>query len=295
MSQFKTQPINNKETEQMEKYIELGLINTLKINRETENGFYLIASDEEEVLLPNQYITDDMNIGDDIAVFVYTDSEDRLVATTETPKAHKDQFAFLEVVDTAPFGAFVDMGLQKDLLVPKNRQKSPFKVGQKRIIRVIEDKQSGRLLGVEKITSYLSNDTAHLKRNTPVEVLVMATTPLGFKVIVDNLYEGLIYKNEVFESLQTGDKKDAFIKTVREDGKLDISLQKIGVKNDDETLCKVIDTLKQNDGFVALNSKSDPDDIQKMFAMSKKNFKRSLTTLKEKGEITTDEKGIYLK
>jgi len=278
----------------MNKQIELGLLNTLKINRETDNGFYLIAQDEEEVLLPNLYITDTMNIGDEIEVFIYTDSEDRLVATTETPKAFKDQFAFLEVVDTAPFGAFVDMGLQKDLLVPKNRQKSPFRTGQKRIIRVIEDEDSGRLLGVEKITSYLTNKTSHLKRNTPVEVLIMATTPLGFKVIVDNLYEGLIYKNEVFEPLNTGDKKQAFIKTVREDGKLDISLQKIGAKNDADILDKVLEVLEKNSGFVELNSKSDPEDIKEIFGMSKKNFKKSLTTLQEQKKITLKENGISL-
>jgi predicted RNA-binding protein (virulence factor B family) len=278
----------------MEKYIELGKLNTLKINRETENGFYLIAQDEEEVLLPNLYITKSMNIDDEIEVSIYTDSEDRLVATTETPKAYKDQFAFLEVVDTAPFGAFVDMGLQKDLLVPKNRQKSPFKKGQKRIIRVIEDEDSGRLVGVEKITSYLSKDTKNLKRNDPVTVLVMATTPLGFKVIVDNLYEGLIYKNEVFEPLQTGDTKQAFIKTVREDGKLDISLQKVGVKNDDETLSKILEILKQHDGFVALNSKSDPEEIQNMFEMSKKNFKRALNQLQQSNQIVLYENGIKL-
>ena len=278
----------------MNKQIELGLQNILKINRETDNGFYLIAEDEEEVLLPNLYITDTMNIGDEIAVFIYTDSEDRLVATTETPKAHKDQFAFLEVIDRVPFGAFVDMGLQKDLLVPKNRQKSPFKIGEKRIIRIIEDEESGRLLGVEKITSYLSSKTKHLKRNMEVDVLVIATTPLGFKVIVDNQYEGLLYKNEVFETIKVGDTKKAYIKTVRDDGKLDISLQKIGVDNSDEIEGKILALLEQNDGFLPLNTKSDPEEIQKVFGLSKKNFKKILNTLKEKNQITILDTGMEL-
>lgn len=278
----------------MDKQIELGLLNTLKINRETDNGFYLIAEDEEEVLLPNSYITENMKLGDKIEVFIYTDSEDRLVATTETPKAFRDQFAFLEVIDTAPFGAFVDMGLQKDLLVPKNRQKSPFKVGQKRIIRIIEDEESGRLIGVEKITSYLSKKTKHFKRNDSVNILIMATTPLGFKVIVDNLYEGLIYKNEVFEPLKIGDIKQAFIKTVRDDGKLDISLQKIGVDNTDEINDKIIDIVKENNGFIPINSKSDPEAIKNMFGLSKKNFKKALTELQAQNKLILKENGIAL-
>lgn len=278
----------------MNKQIELGLLNTLKINRETENGFYLMAEDEEEVLLPNLYITDTMNIGDEIEVFIYTDSEDRLVATTETPKAYKDQFAFLEVIDRAPFGAFVDMGLQKDLLVPKNRQKTPFKVGERRIIRIIEDEESGRLLGVEKITSYLTNKTKHLKRNDPVDVLVIATTPLGFKVIVDNQYEGLLYKNEVFETLKVGDTKHAFIKTIRDDGKLDISLQKIGIGNSHEINEKIIDIIKENNGFIPINSKSDPEDIKNMFKVSKKNFKKALTELQAQNKLVLKENGIAL-
>jgi uncharacterized protein len=278
----------------MNKQIELGLLNTLKINRETDNGFYLMAEDEEEVLLPNLYITDTMNIGDEIEVFIYTDSEDRLVATTETPKAYKDQFAFLEVIDRAPFGAFVDMGLQKDLLVPKNRQKTPFKVGERRIIRIIEDEESGRLLGVEKITSYLTNKTKHLKRNDPVDVLVIATTPLGFKVIVDNQYEGLLYKNEVFETLKVGDTKHAFIKTVRDDGKLDISLQKIGVDTSDEIGENILALLKQNGRSIPLNTKSDPEEIKNMFGLSKKNFKKALNSLKETNQLEIKEDGIYL-
>lgn len=278
----------------MNKQIELGLLNTLKINRETENGFYLMAEDEEEVLLPNLYITDTMNIGDEIEVFIYTDSEDRLVATTETPKAYKDQFAFLEVIDRAPFGAFVDMGLQKDLLVPKNRQKTPFKVGERRIIRIIEDEESGRLLGVEKITSYLSSKTKHLKRNDPVDVLVIATTPLGFKVIVDNQYEGLLYKNEVFETLKVGGTKHAFIKTIRDDGKLDISLQKIGIGNSHEINEKIIDIIKENNGFIPINSKSDPEDIKNMFKVSKKNFKKALTELQAQNKLVLKENGIAL-
>jgi predicted RNA-binding protein (virulence factor B family) len=278
----------------MNETINLGVINTLQIKRQTDNGYYLEAKNEEEVLLPNAFITEDMKLDDQIDVFIYTDSEDRLVATTQTPFAFKDQFAFLEVVDTLAFGAFVDIGLSKDLLVPRNRQKSKFNVGEKRIIRIIEDEESGRLIGVEKITSYLSKKTKHFKRNDSVKVLIIATTPLGFKVIVDNNYEGMIYKNEVFENLKVGDTKDAFIKTVRGDGKIDISLQAIGNKNKDSGEQKVIDILKENNNFLPLNYKSDPEDIKNTFGLSKKNFKKTLTSLQEKKLIQIEEKGITL-
>ena len=158
----------------MNKNIELGVINQLQINRVTEPGLYLVSEDEEEcVLLPNAYITDSMQIGDVIDVFIYTDSEDRLVATTLTPKAMKNEFGFLEVVDTSRFGAFVNWGLPKDLLVPKNKQKTPFSIGEKRLVRIVEDKDSGRLIGIEKITSYLNKNTAHFKQNDEVEVLLL--------------------------------------------------------------------------------------------------------------------------
>ncbi len=275
------------------KHIKLGELNTLKINRDTENGFYLIAEDEEEVLLPNAYITDDMNLGDSIEVFIYTDSEDRLVATTETPYGMKDQFVYAEVVDTTKFGAFVDWGLPKDLFVPRNKQKTPFRVGDKRIIRIEKDLETSRLIGVEKITSYLSDKTHYLEKNQEVDLLVFAKTPLGYKAIIDNIFEGMLYDNEIFTKINVGDTLKGYVKTVRKDKKVDLSLQPIGKKNsEDIDSKKILDLLAQNDGEIPYNYKSDPELIKEVFGISKKAYKRALTSLVEGKMIEVYEEGM---
>jgi len=280
----------------MNNEIKLGEINTLRILRETDNGLYLQSTNEDEVLLPNLYVTKEMEFDDTIDVFVYTDSEDRLVATTVKPLGLKNEFVFAKVVDVARFGSFVDIGLPKDLLVPKNKQKNPFEVGDSRIIRIVEDEETCRLIGVEKITSFLSNDTKHFNRNDEVNILVVARTPLGFKVIIDNNYEGIVYKNEVFGKINTGDTKKAYIKNVRDDGKVDVSLQPIGSSKSGDVACDtIIELLEKNNGSLPYTSKSDSDAISNIFGLSKKNFKRSLQTLKSEEKIEILEDGIKLK
>ncbi len=277
--------------------IELGKLNTLRIDRFTEPGIYLMAEDEADILLPGQYVTDTMSEGQEIQVFVYTDSEDRLVATTDRPKAMVDEFGFFEVVDVADFGAFVDWGLPKDLFIPKNRQKTPFKVGEKRILRVIKDDQSERLLGVEKIKQYLSHEVEEgYYKNRPVKLLVMARTPLGYKVIVDDKYSGMLFTNEIFEDIAAGDIKKGFVKLVRKDGNMDISLQPIGTaaKTDIATE-KIMHLLEENRGSLPYNYKSDADLINSVFGLSKKNYKRALTTLKDADKIDVTDTGIYKK
>ena len=274
--------------------IQIGVINTLEIDRITDPGLFLKAGDDEDILLPNQYITDGMLLGDLIDVFVYTDSEDRPVATTQVPSAILGEFGFFEVVDTASFGAFVDWGLPKDLFVPRTKQKTPFNVGEKRLLHVDLDEQTNRLIGVEKVQNYLTQAPKTLKPNDEVYILVFAKTPMGYKVIVNDAYEGLIYANEVFEPIKTGDRKKAYIKLRRNDGKLDISLQRIGKTSGDDA-SSVLDTLKQNGGVMPYNYKSDADDIKKVFHLSKKSYKRALTELQEKGSIEVKDTGIYLK
>jgi len=276
-------------------HIELGVLNTLKINRLTEPGAYLEALDEEVILLPNAYVTKDMQVDDELEVFVYTDSEDRLVATTQTPYGMKDEFMFTRVVDVVDFGAFVDWGLQKDLFVPKNRQKNPFRDGQTRIVRIVEDEESGRLIGIEKITSYLSSETKDLELNRFVDLLVFAKTPMGYKVIIDDTYEGMVYSNEIFTSIDIGDKIKGYIKNIRDDGKVDISLQPIGKTfTDDINTAKIIETLKQNHGNLPYNYKTDAEIVKEMFNMSKKAYKRALTKLLESNIIKLDEDGMEL-
>ena len=290
------------------KRIRLGKINTLEIVRDTDFGFFLEPSssreeimdrsetEEYEVLLPNAYINDEMEVGDEVEVFIYRDSEDRIIATTQYPIALLDEFAFVEVVSTTSFGAFVDIGLQKDLLVPRNKQKNQFAVGDKRIIRIVEDIETNRLIGVEKITSFLNNKTKYLKVNDEVKIMVIAFTPMGYKVVVDNMHEGMIFKNECFTKLFVGNVKKAYIKNVRKDGKLDISLQPIGKeKNKDASCQSIIDLLKEYNNFLPFNSKSDAAEITKRFGMSKKIFKASLVTLQADDIITSTDRGIELK
>lgn len=275
--------------------IKLGEKNTLKIFRESENGFYLQALDEEEVLLPNAYITDEMYIGDELEVFIYTDSEDRLIATTDEPYGMKDQFAFVKVVDTMPYGAFVDWGLPKDLFVPRKKQKNLFKVGDKRIIRIVKDIDTSRLIGVEKITSFLSDKTHFLDKNQEVDLLIFAKTPLGYKAIIDNLFEGMLYDNEIFTKISVGDTLKGYVKNVRSDKKVDLSLQPIGKKKtEDFNTTKVIELLNQNDGEIPYNYKTDPEIIKEVFGISKKAYKRALTTLVEKKQIEIHEEGMKL-
>lgn len=274
----------------MNKKIELGVKNLLKVNRVSEPGLYLISEDEEEVLLPNCYVLKEMEIGSNLEVFIYTDSEDRLVATTLNPYAMKNDFASLEVVDMAKFGAFLDMGLPKDLLVPKNRQKSTFNIGDRKVIQVVEDDKTHRLIGTEKFT--LSKATKEFTKNDEVEIIPFIKTPLGFKVVVNNEFEGLIYHNEIFENVNIGDKKKAYVKYVRDDGKLDISLQKIGAKNSNDNPTKVLEVLEQNGGELGFTYKSDAEDIKDTFGLSKKAFKASLTKLIEEKKIVLKENSI---
>lgn len=277
----------------MNEKIELGSLNTLRINRVSEPGIYLIAGDEEEVLLPNCYVTKEMDIDSTLEVFIYTDSEDRLVATTLKPYAMKNDFASLEVVDTANFGAFLDMGLPKDLLVPKNKQKSTFNVGDIKVIKVLEDDKTNRLIGSEKFD--LSKEPDDLEKNDEVEIILYTKTPLGFKVIVNNKYEGLIYHNEIFENIQIGDKKRAYVKFLREDGKVDISLQKIGAKKSNDNPSSVLSILEENGGELGFTYKSDAEDIKDVFGLSKKAFKASLTKLIEDEKIILTEDKISIK
>ncbi|NOX15659.1 MAG: DNA-binding protein [Epsilonproteobacteria bacterium] len=278
----------------MNKNIQIGQINTLEIDRITDHGFYLLSEEGEDILLPNAYMTDDMSIGDEIKVFVYTDSEDRLIATTLKPKAMLDEFAYMEVVDVASFGAFVDWGLPKDLLIPKSLQKIPLKVGMKFVFRVCLDEETGRLVGAHKFKKFIRNDIEELEVNQQVHIIIREKTPLGFKVIVNNLYEAIIFHNEIFEDIWVGQKKVAYVKNIRSDRKLDISLQSIGKSNADTATSRIEKILRQSGGSLEFNYKSSPKEIKDRFGLSKKNYKRALTTLLEKKIIAVDESGMCL-
>ncbi len=273
-NQTTTEKIKNKQ-------INIGEINTLKIERDTDFGYYLTAEDYNEVLLPNVYIMEDeMPMGSLLDVFVYTDSEDRPVATTKMPYAKLGEYGYFTVVDYKAYGAFMNWGLPKDLFVPLSQQKEHFTIGKKYLLRVCLDAQTGRLYGTQKIGKYFNRDMKGLHQNKVLDAIVLAPTPLGYKVIADNQYEGMLFSNEIFENIKVGDRKKVYIKNVRKDFKLDLSLQPIGIKAKiDESEGTVIQLLKEADGVLPFTYKSDADDIKKVFGMSKKNFKRTLTEL----------------
>ncbi len=278
----------------MNKTLQIGKINTLEVSRFTDNGAYLRAKDGGEVLLPNAYVdSDTMGIGELVDVFLYTDSEDRMVATTQRAKAMLGEFGYFRVVSYKQYGAFVDWGLPKDLFVPLKEQKDYFHIDDLFILRVCIDEQTGRLYGTQKIGKWLANNTNGLFAGQEVNMLIIAKTPLGFKVVVNNLFEGMLFESEIFKSLAVGDMKLGVIKNIRSDGKLDCLL-KSSKMDSDEMSQKVIEILKQNNGKVDCTYKSDSEKIYQIFGMSKKNFKKTLTKLIENKSITLDEKSIIL-
>ncbi|MBU0721760.1 DNA-binding protein [bacterium] len=280
---------------QQNEHLELGLINCLRVDRHTPHGIFLTALDGKDVLLPQAYVKDSMTDASLIEVFLYTDSEDRLIATTLVPHAKLDEFAFFEVVDTTKFGAFMDWGLMKDLFVPRVFQKEPFKVGDKKFLRVVYDEMTHRLVGTEKFSKYLDKKPRGLKNHQEVKALIIDKTPLGFKCIVEDRYEGLMFHNEIFENIELGDIKKAYIKNIRKDGGIDLSLRKIGAKTSESSTERVLELLQQNNGIMPYNYKSDAELIKDVFGLSKKDFKRSLTSLQDEGKIEVKDTGIYIK
>jgi len=284
-------------TRSQNEHIKIGEVNTLKIERDTDYGYYLSAKDYEEVLLPNIYIMEDeMPMGSLLDVFVYTDSEDRPVATTKMPYAKLGEYGYFTVVDYKSYGAFVNWGLPKDLFVPLSQQKEYFNIGKKYILRVCLDEKTGRLYGTQKIGKYFNRDLKGLHPNKEMEMLILAKTPMGYKVIVENQYEGMLFSNEIFEQLRVGDRKKGYIKATRKDGKLDMSLQPIGKKAKvDEAQTVIIEKLKASEGKLPFTYKSDAEEIKRVFGLSKKNFKRTLTALIDAGTIALLEDAIVLK
>ena len=275
----------------IEEYLKLGSLNRLRISKKTPQGLYLEALDGDSVLLPNRYVTDDMNIGDEIEVFIYSDSEDRYVATTEKPRYEYGEFGVFRVVDVTRFGVFVDWGMPKDLFMPLGNMKKELKTGDSVIGKIVYDEKTDRLLLDSKLSRHIKK-AKHYDVNDEVKIIVIAKTPLGYKCIADDMYEGMIFENEIFEDVRVGQKKKAFVKKVRDDGKLDLSLQKIGSR--DETVDKVYALIKQKKE-IPLTTKSNPDEIKKTFKISKKAFKHAINTLLKEKKIIQEDGKIKIK
>ncbi|WP_456403961.1 CvfB family protein [Hydrogenimonas sp.] len=274
---------------------ELGTINRLRVEAHSDHGLILASSEGKEVLLPNRYVTDEMKEGDLLEVFLYTDSEDRLVATTERPVAMLGELAIMEVVDTTPHGAFVDWGLPKDLFVPKMFQRGSLKKGDRPLIYVAYDERTHRLVGTQKFEKALQKGARELKRNQEVDILPYARTELGYKVVVEGRYEGLLFHSEVFGKIELGKRVRGYVKIVRDDGKIDILLRPIGKKSDTLAAKRVLEYLQAHRGMMPLNYKSDPERVGELLGLSRKNFKRALTRLVDEGKIEVKENGTFLK
>lgn len=266
----------------------------LKYGRDTLQGWYLCDENGEEVLLPNKYCDPNAKEGDDITVFIYRDSEDRIVATTREPKIELYRFAPLEVVAATPIGAFLDWGLEKDLFVPFKEQYKRMRPGDTVVVFLYRDEKTDRLLASGRISKWLNHMEVPLSPNTPVETLIFEANERGYKVIVDQRYQGMIYRNEVYQPLFVGDTVQGFVRLVRENGLIDVSMQPLGrgkVKGNTDV---ILDALKEQEGFIELNDKSTPEDIKIQLNMSKKAFKEAVGKLYKERKIILTENGIQL-
>ena len=274
--------------------IHLGEINRLTVIKSVDFGMYLDGDQEGEILLPTRYVPEGLKIGDELDVFLYLDSEERLIATTEKPLAMVGDFAWLNVAWVNEYGAFLDWGLMKDLFVPFREQKMRMEIGNSYIVHVHIDEESYRIVASAKIERYFSKDFPEYQNGDKVEILVWQKTDLGFKVIIDNKFGGLIYADEIFRHITTGDRMEAYIKTVREDGKIDVSLQPAGRRHTEEFSETLHQYLIDHKGVCDLGDKSPADDIYDRFKVSKKVFKKAIGELYKQHVIIISEEGIKL-
>jgi len=273
---------------------EIGKVNHLYVVKEVDFGIYLDGGDLGEILMPKRYVPEGTQPEDMIDAFIYLDSEDRLVATTEKPMAMVEEFALLEVVSVTPVGAFLNWGLPKDLFVPFREQRQPMEEGKKYLVYVYVDVNSKRIAASSKIENYLDNLPMDYDEGEDVDLIIVNETDLGYNAIIDNSHLGVIFKNEVFQPLNPGDKIQGYIKKIRYDGKIDLCLQKAGYEKISEFADKIIVKLQKQNGFLALTDKSSPEEIYATFKFSKKNFKAAIGALYKKRIITLEENGIRL-
>lgn len=271
-----------------------GVFNLLKAKRKTQHGMYLVDEDDNEVLLPNKYVPENLTYGEEISVFIYKDSEDRITATTIDPHVKLGEFAMLEVVQVNQTGAFMDWGLEKDLLVPFSEQVQRMKPGYSYPVYLYLDEKTDRLVATAKIDRYIVKEDITVEENDEVDLLICNSTELGINVIINNIHKGLIYDNEIFQALNEGDRIKGYIKKIRPDKKIDVSLYKLGYSAVEPNSEKIIQTLKSNDGFLNLTDKTDPIIILAKLEMSKKVFKKAIGSLYKKRLIRIEKDGIYL-
>lgn len=275
-------------------HIKLGKYNQLEVVKEVDFGVYLNGDEDGEILLPKRYVPEGTKPGDILNVFIYLDMEERLVATTLQPYVQVGEFACLEVAWVNQFGAFLNWGLMKDLFVPFREQKMKMQKGKRYVVYVHLDEESYRIVASAKVEHFLSTEKPDYQPGQEVEVLVWQRTDLGYKVIVENKFSGMLYHNEIFQPLEVGMRLAAFIKQVRPDGKIDLVLQQAGARKVDDFSEVLWQYIKDNDGFTPLNDKTDAEVIYHTFGVSKKTFKKAVGELYKKRRIVLKEDGIHL-
>ncbi|SFE06133.1 CvfB family protein [Flavobacterium phragmitis] len=280
--------------------LEIGKYNTLTILRDTKVGLFLGNPENDpegvhDVLLPNKYVPKEFEIGEELIVFVYLDHEQRPVATTLVPYILLNEFALLRVNYINNVGAFMDWGMEKDILVPFKEQARPMEKGKRYLVYLYMDKQTNRLVASSKTNQFLSNDDLTVEKGEEVDLIVSHITDMGINVIINERHKGLLYKDEVYDdSIRTGQRLRGYIKNIRPDNKIDVALQAQGFESIEPNAEKILSELRASRGFLRLNDNSHPEDIKTVLKMSKKSFKKAIGTLYKERLIEIKEDGIYL-
>jgi uncharacterized protein len=271
---------------------ELGKFNTLAVVKRVKFGAYLDGGELGEILLPRRYVPEHCQVGDKLDVFLFLDSEDKMIATTQQPHAGIDGVAWLTVVAVNKFGAFLDWGLPKDLLAPYSEQQQRMKVGQSYLVYIYLDKASQRMVASSRLEKFIGKQPIDVKKGRRVNLVIGDRTRIGYKAVINNRSWGVLYSNEMFQTLHKGQKVQGFVKNIREDGKIDLTLQKPGHDKVSPVAEKILETLRAHDGFLAVTDKSPAHRIYSLFGVSKKTFKKAIGTLYKARRITIAKNGI---
>ncbi len=273
--------------------IQIGKYNTLKVLRKVDFGFYLDGG-ENGILLPNRYAPDDLQIDDEIEVFIYHDSEDRVIATTDHPKGVVGDIVLLPCVSVTKMGAFLDWGLMKDLFLPQSQQVMNIYSGEEYLVKIYLDEKTDRVAATQKFERELSNDELTVKEMEQVKLIPYRETNIGYVMIINNLHQGILHSNEIFREIKIGEPLEGFIKNILPDNKIDVSLGKPGYQKVEDEAGKILRLLKENNGHLPYHDKSDPEEIYDFFGMSKKTFKMTIGLLYKQRKISLDKSGISL-
>lgn len=274
--------------------IKIGKNNILKVVKRVDFGLYLDGGEFGEILMPQKYVAEGTEIGDEVEVFIYCDSEDRLVATTERPFVYVGEFGLLKAVSVSGIGAFMEWGVMKDLLVPFREQAERIEEGKSYIVYAYLDNTTKRIVGSTRLNKFLGNRIPRYAAGEQVDVLIVKRTDLGYKVIVDNLFWGMIYFNDLFDPVSVGDRLPAYVKLVREDGKIDVTLREYGGERVFQLAYRIVGYLRDNGGRMTICDTSSPEEIKSVFQCSKKDFKKALGYLYKKGQVRVSDKEVAL-